>query len=138
MEIVGVPSAGLSRCESMHINGGGCNENYYDEDCEECPFNKGDDMENLNDLLLAYRDMVNKYQHHIDDMNTIKKEIAKHVKETGETGDVEGVTVSIRKGSTRTTWNGKALEGYAAAHPEIEQFKTVKESSPSVTIKVKL
>lgn len=92
--------------------------------------------ESLNDLLLAYRGMVNKYQHHIDDMNAIKKEITQHVKETGETGDVEGVTVSIRKGGTRTTWDSKALVGYAAAHPEIDQFKSVKTTAPSVVIKV--
>lgn len=33
----------------------------------------------------------------------------------------------------RTTWDSKALTGYAAAHPEIEQFKKVGE--PSVRIK---
>ena len=31
----------------------------------------------------------------------------------------------------RTSWNTKALEGYAAAHPEIAAFKTVGEPSVS-------
>lgn len=33
----------------------------------------------------------------------------------------------------RETWDGKLLSGYAAAHPEINQFKKVGE--PSVTIR---
>ena len=93
-------------------------------------------MNNLNQLLTQYRDMYIELQPAIDVMETLKKQIASHVKETGETGDVDGVTVSIRKGSERATWDGKALKGYAAAHPEIEQFCKVSVTSPSVTIKV--
>jgi hypothetical protein len=33
----------------------------------------------------------------------------------------------------RVTWNTKALDGYAAAHNEIEQFKKI--GKPSVTIR---
>lgn len=33
----------------------------------------------------------------------------------------------------RTSWNGRALDGYAAAHPEINQFRSV--GDPSVTIR---
>lgn len=91
----------------------------------------------LNELLTQYRDMYIELQPAIDQMNALKKQISEHVKETGETGNVEGVNVSIRKGSERVTWNSKALVGYAAAHPEIEQFKSVKMSSPAVTVKVK-
>ena len=35
----------------------------------------------------------------------------------------------------RTSWDTKALEGYAAAHPEIMQFKA--EGNPSVSIRKK-
>lgn len=35
----------------------------------------------------------------------------------------------------RTSWDTKALDGYAAAHPEIEKFKTV--GAPSVSIRRK-
>lgn len=35
----------------------------------------------------------------------------------------------------RVSWNTKALDGYAAAHPEIEQFKEV--GNPSVSIRRK-
>lgn len=91
----------------------------------------------LDQMIEEYRDLFIAFQPQIDYMNTLKKQITQHVKETGETGDVEGVTVSIRKGGTRTTWDSKALVGYAAAHPEIEQFKSVKTTAPSVTIKVK-
>ena len=33
----------------------------------------------------------------------------------------------------RTSWDTKALDGYAAAHPEIERFKTI--GAPSVSIR---
>ena len=32
----------------------------------------------------------------------------------------------------RTSWNTKALEGYSAAHPEIERFRKVGEPSVSI------
>ena len=35
----------------------------------------------------------------------------------------------------RTSWDSKSLEGFAAAHPEILQFKTI--GSPSVSIKAR-
>ena len=35
----------------------------------------------------------------------------------------------------RTSWDSKSLEGFAAAHPEILQFKTI--GSPSVSIRVR-
>lgn len=42
-----------------------------------------------------------------------------------------GYTAVFVKG--RVSWDTKALDGYAAAHPEIEQFKKV--GSPSVRLK---
>lgn len=47
---------------------------------------------------------------------------------------VKGAYTAIyRKG--RVTWSTKALEGYATAHPEIEQFKKI--GNPSVSIRRK-
>ena len=93
-------------------------------------------MLNLNDALEIYRDMKTELQPAIDELNTLEKQIKAHVKETGETGNVDGVSVKIKNGYERTSWDGKALKGYAAAHPEIEQFMKVTTVSPSVTIKV--
>jgi hypothetical protein len=43
---------------------------------------------------------------------------------------------TYRKEYERSSWDTKALTGYAAAHPEIEQFKkiTVVEASVSVSV----
>lgn len=46
--------------------------------------------------------------------------------------------VSYRKGYVRASWDTKALTGYAAAHPEIEQFKKETEVEPTVAINWKL
>jgi len=64
-----------------------------------------------------------------------------HIKELmldiGKTVKNECGTVSFRKGSIRTSWDSKALEGYAAGgHDEILQFKKETEIKPSVTIKM--
>lgn len=90
----------------------------------------------LDEMLEMYRDMKNELAPMLDDMNVLEEQIKAHVKETGETGNVDGVTVKIKNGYERTSWDGKALKGYAAAHPEIEQFMKVTTVAPSVTIKV--
>lgn len=57
----------------------------------------------------------------------VKADVLAH----GETVKGERLMAVWVKG--RTSWDSKRLDGYAAAHPEIESFKTVGE--PSVTIR---
>ena len=58
----------------------------------------------------------------------VKSDVLAH----GET--VKGAHLMAVWVKGRTAWDSKRLDGYAAAHPEIETFKTVGE--PSVTIRV--
>jgi len=60
----------------------------------------------------------------------IRADIEEYVVELGETVRSDTLMAVYRKG--RVSWDSKKLEGYAAAHPEIEQFKTI--GKPSVTI----
>ena len=90
----------------------------------------------LEQMLVAYRDMMIELSPAIDSMEALGKRIKEHVLETGEKADVTGVTVTIRNGYTRQSWDGKALTGYAAAHPEIMQFCKESAVSPSVALKV--
>lgn len=53
------------------------------------------------------------------------------VLESGESIKGEELQAVFAKG--KTTWNAKALEGYAVAHPELEKLK--KTGSPSVSIR---
>lgn len=92
----------------------------------------------IKDQLRRLRDMKAELQPHIDNMKALEKQIKAHLLETGEKPDVDGVTVSFRRGYVRTSWDSKALNGYAAAHPEIEQFRTEREIGPSVSIKVEV
>lgn len=52
----------------------------------------------------------------------------------GESVKIDGLSISFVKG--RVSWDTKALDGYAAAHPEIEQFCKVTAVGPSVSLKV--
>ena len=48
----------------------------------------------------------------------------------GQSAKVDGLAVTYVKG--RTSWDTKALEGYAAAHPEIERFRM--DGNPSARL----
>ena len=96
---------------------------------------KGDVM-NLELNLQMYAEMKAELQPALDLLKALEKEIKAHVLESGEVAEVDGASVSIRNGYTRTSWDGKALTGYAAAHPEIEQFCKRSEIKPSAVIKV--
>lgn len=70
-------------------------------------------------------------------INTRNQELIDMIKAevvaAGETVSGEFHQAVYMKG--RTSWDSKSLEGYAAAHPEILQFKTI--GSPSVSIKAR-
>ena len=94
------------------------------------------ELVNLEDLLEIYRDMKADLAPAIQELKELEKTLKAHVMETGEGAEVDGAAISIRSGYTRTSWDGRALKGYAAAHPEILEFQTVKEIGPAVVIKV--
>jgi hypothetical protein len=55
----------------------------------------------------------------------------------GETVTVGRVTVEVREGYERVTWDGRALAGYAAANPAINEFKSVTPVRPTAAVKVR-
>lgn len=59
---------------------------------------------------------------------------------TGETGDLlelDGVKVKItHPKKPRVTWDNRALEVFADAHPALWKYRTEKMAAPSVSIKV--
>ena len=61
----------------------------------------------------------------------LEAEIKQEVLEAGRT--VKGTYHSFVWSKPRVSWDTKALDGYAAAHPEIAQFRT--EGSPSVSVR---
>lgn len=92
----------------------------------------------IEELLVEYRDLKVELTPALDHMKALEKRIKAELLATGEKPDVDGVTVSYRNGYVRTSWDSKALAGYAAAHPEIERFRTEREIGPSVSIKVEV
>jgi hypothetical protein len=70
-----------------------------------------------------------------DQLDTIKAALAAAVVAHGETLKTPFGRVEFVRGGERVTWDAKALEGYAAAHPEILKFKSVKATEPSARIK---
>lgn len=66
------------------------------------------------------------------ELETIKKQIQDHAKVNGE---VKGSGYEVKL-STRASWDAKALEGYALAHPDILPLRsestvaTIKKAKP--------
>jgi len=69
-------------------------------------------------------------------LNNLRNEIKKRVLIGMETIDTPVARATYRRESIRTSWDNKALNGYAAAHPELEQFR--KESSVKASVSIKL
>ncbi len=61
----------------------------------------------------------------------LEAQIKAQVLEAGRT--IKGTYHSFVWSKPRVSWDTKALDGYAAAHPEIAQFRT--EGSPSVSVR---
>ena len=68
-----------------------------------------------------------------DQIGELEEEIKEDVISIGTTISGDYLQAIYSKG--RTTWDSKALTGYAAAHPEIDKF--CKVGDPSVSIRVK-
>ncbi len=62
----------------------------------------------------------------------LEAQIKAQVLEAGRT--IKGSLHSFTFSKPRISWDSKGLDGYAAAHPEILQFR--KEGSPSVSIRM--
>lgn len=63
----------------------------------------------------------------------LRDEIKNAVLLSGKTAKTDYLMAVYNKG--RDTWDGKGLDGYAVAHPEIRAFKTT--GSPTVVIREK-
>jgi len=61
----------------------------------------------------------------------LEAEIKQEVLEAGRT--VKGTYHSFVWSKPRVSWDTKALDGYAAAHPEIQAFRA--EGAPSVSVR---
>jgi len=64
-------------------------------------------------------------------LSAIKAQVKELVIESGES--IKGEFVQAIYSKPRTTWNSKALEGYAMAHPEILEARKI--GKPSVRFK---
>jgi len=109
-----------------------CGMKWEDDPIGDCPV-----------LLLKHysglKSEITPYLTHMKETeDRLKKAIKFRSTITGETGTVidipEGRVKIIHPKQPRRYWDGKALDGFAAAHPEILEFRTEKMPSPTVRI----
>lgn len=87
-------------------------------------------------MLAEYRDAVAELKPAVDRLEAMKAEVKRLALELNEDVTIEGASITMRPGYQRSQWNGKALDGYAAAHPELEQFKKVVNVKATAAIKI--
>lgn len=91
------------------------------------------EVEKLRDMKVEFAPMEKRR----DKIVKLEAEIKAHIKETGNTVDVDGVTIKITKPQkARVTYDVNKLEGFAAVHPELLELRTEKWAAPSISIKV--
>ena len=89
----------------------------------------------LEQLLEKYRDMKVELAFPLEQLSTLEKQIREHVKDTGETAEIEGARITVTPPkSPRVTWNTKALEGLLITNPALGKLRTEKWAAPSVRI----
>lgn len=66
---------------------------------------------------------------------TLSAAIIDLTRELGEAVEAEGIArATYRSGYTRYSWDNRALEGYAAAHPEVLGLRKAAEVAASVKV----
>ena len=91
----------------------------------------------LEKALNEYVELKEKLEPQLAELKAMEAVIKQHVLDTGEVAETQRAKVSIRKGYVRSSWDNKALRGYAAAKPEILEFCKESEVAPAVVIMVK-
>lgn len=90
----------------------------------------------VTELLLQWRNLKTVLQPMLDDLGNLESEIRTRVTDLGKPVRISGASATIRNGYTRETWDGKALNGYAAVRPEILQFRSETAVKPAVVLKM--
>ena len=90
---------------------------------------------NLEELLVNYRDMRVELAMSLEQLTSLEKQIKDIVRNTGEVAEIDGARITVTKPKApRVKWDTKALEGFAAAHPELLALRSEYWVNPSVRI----
>lgn len=108
------------------------------------PINRQEAIEQLvHDLGLVLQrnqPIIDQLKGVIKDLESPEREIKKSLSEMmepGETVETDLVSVQMRNGYERRSWESDKLEGFAIDHPEILQWRKVAEVGPSLVVKQK-
>lgn len=96
-----------------------------------------DKTQNVLTIMEEYEELYLQLKPMQDELQVLKDTIEMLVLQEGESVSHRRTKAMYKRGYSRTYWNGKALVGYAAAHPEINEFRTDREYGPSVSVSVK-
>lgn len=92
-------------------------------------------MNSIEELLTDYRNKKKILQSRMDELADLEGQIKAIAKESKQGVEIEGARVIvIEPKNPRVSWNTKALEGFAAAHPELKDLRSESWPAPSVRI----
>lgn len=93
-------------------------------------------MATVEEKLARYRQLYLELKPLQAELDALKEDIKFDVLMLGSSVKTNDAEASYRSAYTRTSWDGKRLDGYAAAHPEILAFR--KESTVAATVSIKV
>src|SRR5512139_4107797 len=76
-----------------------------------------------HDIALLKIELDNVSRPFREQLDAIESDIRAETLHFEKSREAHGVKVQYRKGYERATWDGKRLDGYAAAHPEVLAFR---------------
>jgi len=92
------------------------------------------------DEIARLEESLKPIQNEIDFLRKPLNDLADAIKEAvlaeGRSVEGHGIKASYRRGYTRTSWDGKLLDGFAMAHPEILAARKESTIKPSASVKI--
>ena len=98
------------------------------------------EIDDLAAVFAHYRDVKIEFVWPTLRLASLEKKMREHIKDTGETADIDGAKITFRKGSEITGINAKALLKAAAEDPAlqavIEPYVKITKRAPGISFKV--
>ena len=96
-----------------------------------------DDTQSMYTAMAEYEKLYVSLQPSMDKLKRLKEMIKTLVLQVGRTCSHGATTATYRKGYVRVSWDGKGLDGYAVANPEVLHFRKESKVESTVSISVK-
>lgn len=97
---------------------------------------KAKQQQTLEDMMAEWRDIKIELGPFLDRLKVLEKDIKNHVRDTGETIDIEGAGIKITRGYTKEVVKREEFLEYARNKKYLHKFIETKTVSPGIGLKI--